>query len=338
MKIVVVIPCRNEVSAIQECIDAIYASELPENCQLSVFIVDGKSDDGTLDVIKELQQRYTSLKIVVNEKQLTPFAFNLGIKAGTGADYVQIVGARQILSKSYLKKAVETLSENKEIWCIGGRVHNVYLNDTGKIIAKAMGTSLGMGLGNFRTLEKSSFVDTVGTPMYPYWVFDKIGYFDETLIRNQDDDFNFRVHQAGGKIFYEHDISIKYYVRGNFNGLSRQFFQYGYWKVFVNRKHRTVTTIRQLIPPMFVLYSVLLIPIALIHWLLFAISAIPMMLYLVMLIYFSANQAQNLKQFPQLMYAYLILHYRYGLGYLLGIFEFLLLRKNPSDSQKRLSR
>ena len=79
MKIAVVIPCRNEVKNIEECIDAIYSSELPEGFELIVNVVDGISNDGTIELLQKLQQKYTSLNLIKNEKQLTPFAFNLGI-------------------------------------------------------------------------------------------------------------------------------------------------------------------------------------------------------------------------------------------------------------------
>ena len=85
-------------------------------------------------------------------------------------------------------------------------------------------------------------------------VFEKVGYFDEELVRNQDDEFNFRVIKGGFKIYLTQKIRSKYYVRGSFNKLYRQYYQYGYWKVFVNQKHGEVTSIRQLIPPAFVAF------------------------------------------------------------------------------------
>ena len=97
-----------------------------------------------------------------------------------------------------------------------------------------------MGLGNFRTLSKSAYTDTVTSPMYPKKVFETVGLFDAQLTRNQDDDFNFRVLKAGGKIWFEADINLKYYVRSTFKQVRKQFFQYGYWKVYVNKKHKTM--------------------------------------------------------------------------------------------------
>ena len=208
MKLSVIIPCRNEVNFIEECIESIYSNDLPLTCELNVIIVDGLSDDGTRDKIKTLSNRFPNLFLVDNRLQLTPFAFNLGIHY-IKADYYQIVGARQILTPNYLSKSLSVFSEKPDVWCVGGLVNNVYVNQVGEVISKAMSTTFGMGLGNFRTLQESNYTDTVGTPMYPSWVFDKIGYFDEELIRNQDDDYNFRVIKAGGKIWFESSISLK---------------------------------------------------------------------------------------------------------------------------------
>ncbi|GAB5416311.1 MAG: hypothetical protein Crog4KO_11050 [Crocinitomicaceae bacterium] len=337
MKISVVIPCRNEAPYIEECLDAIYASDI-QGATISVYVVDGMSDDGTREKVIALKKKYPSLDLVDNNRQLTPYAFNLGIYAGGKVDFVQIVGARHIITPNYLSKCIEHLNSNSEIWCVGGRIDNEYINETGEIISIAMGTTFGMGLGNFRTLETSGFTDTVTSPMYPYWVFEKIGFFDETLIRNQDDDFNYRVTKAGGKIYYEHEIGLKYYVRGNFTGLRRQFFQYGYWKVFVNRKHKAVTTLRQLVPPLFVLYLLAIIPSYFLGSWILIFGNIPLVLYLMLLVYFSASSAEKPKQTWPLIQTYVILHLSYGLGYLRGIFEFLVLRKSPSDKQKRMSR
>jgi len=296
------------------------------------------SDDRTREIVTGLIDQYPHLSLIDNALQLTPYAFNLGVHASLPSDYVQIIGARHIVSSNYLSSCLEILKADPTIWCVGGRIINEYTNAISEVVSKAMSTTFGMGLGNFRTLQKSAFTDTVTSPMYPAWVFEKIGLFDEELVRNQDDDFNFRVIQAGGRIYYEHEISLKYYVRATFSGLWRQFFQYGYWKVYVNKKHKSVTTLRQLVPPIFVLY-VLLLPFV---WILSAwigvISSSPFILYLLLNIYYSVRSSKNISEFPQLMKTYWILHLSYGLGYLIGLWEFLLLGRQPSYMQKRLSR
>jgi GT2 family glycosyltransferase len=339
MKISIVVPCRNENANIEECIRAVFGSKLPENVMLRVFIVDGMSNDGTREKVSELTKEFSSLFLIDNVEKLTPYAFNLGIHAEQ-SDYVQIIGARHIISENYLSNCLEKLQNDPSVWCVGGKIINEYVNETGRVIASAMSTSLGMGIGNFRTLSKSGYTDTVTSPMYPRWVFEKIGYFDEELIRNQDDDFNYRVTKAGGKIYFDADISLKYYVRGNFKNLWKQFFQYGYWKVYVNQKHKAVTTLRQLVPPIFVAYLFL----SLLSWLfggfVGAVSSLPVLLYLALVSYVSydiTSKDQSLK-FGDVFKTFPILHISYGLGYLKGIFDFVLLKKKPSDKQKELSR
>lgn len=338
MKISVVVPCRNESMYIAECIDTIFKCELPNNTELNVFIVDGMSDDGTRQIVLDLKKNYPFLHLIDNINQLTPFAFNLGIFAGGKVDYVQIVGARHILSNNYILNSIQKIESDPSVWCVGGKIINEFINNTGQVISKAMSTSFGMGLGNFRTLNKSGFTDTVTSPMYPYWVFDKIGFFDEELIRNQDDDFNYRIKQAGGKIFYDNELSLKYYVRGSYKALSRQFFQYGYWKVFVNKKHKAVTTLRQLAPPFFVLYICLWLISLFGGKLIFMISSIPLIGYLFINLYFSLKSSDQKVKWFAIFKTYLILHCFYGLGYLKGILDFFLLNQKPSNKQKRLSR
>lgn len=338
IKVSIVIPCRNEVKFIKETVDAIYACSLPIDVAIQVFVVDGKSDDGTLDVLKSLQQHYSTLHVIENTKQLTPFAFNLGIYQDLTADYIQIVGARHVLSSNYIEKSLSILQSNPEIWCVGGRIINEYLSQTSEYIATVMATKLGMGIGNFRTLSESGYTDTVTSPMYPMWVFEKIGFFDEELIRNQDDDFNFRVTKAGGKIWFENDISLRYYVRGNFKGLWRQFFQYGYWKVYVNKKHKAITTMRQLVPPAFVFYLFLLLLSSLFGKDIFVVCAIPFMLYVILSFFVSFRIACSRNSFLIIFSIFPTLHLSYGLGYLKGMVEFLVLNRKPSNKQKRLSR
>ena len=340
MKITVVIPCRNEHLFIEECIRAIYNCDLPSTASIQVFVVDGMSDDGTRIKVENLKSEYSSLQLIDNVQQLTPFAFNLGIYAGGKVDFVQIVGARHILSTNYLMNALTMLNDNKDVWCVGGRIINEYINETGRVISSAMSTTFGMGLGNFRTLSKSGFTDTVTSPMYPYWVFEKIGFFDENLIRNQDDDFNFRLTNAGGKIYYDHEISLKYYVRGNFKGLWKQFFQYGYWKVYVNKKHKAVTTVRQLVPPLFVTYLAMLVLTSFFSISVAGIFGLPFLAYVGMAVYFALKASEKDKEikFWEVFKTFPILHVSYGLGYLKGIWTFLILNQRPSDKQKELSR
>ncbi len=334
----VIIPCRNENRYIEECLEAIYRSDLPDDTEMHVCVIDGMSDDGTRDTIKSLQNQFPHLRLIDNTKKTKPYALNLGIEANASADYFQIVDARQIISTNYLKECVNRLQSDKSTWCVGGKMFNDYPNKMGTYIAKAMSTSFGMGLGNFRTLETSGFTDTVTCQMYPMWIFEKIGKFDEELVRNQDDEFNYRVVQAGGRIFFDTGISLKYYGRGDLKQLWKQFMQYGYWKVYVNRKHKAVTTLRQLVPPLFVLFLFLIPFLFLINLPAGFIGVSIFGVYLVLDLLVAAIAARSIPEFNSIVVIFPILHISYGWGYLKGIFDFLILNRKPSEKQKKLSR
>jgi GT2 family glycosyltransferase len=318
-------------------LEAIYQSEFKRETELEVIVVDGISNDGTIDILKNLQTRFPGLKIISNERQITPIAFNLGIKAADG-DYIQIIGARQFIDKFYLNNGIETFLNDPSVWCVGGQVENIFENKNSKCIAAAMDTPFGVGMNNFRILKKSSYTDTVGTPMYPKEVFEKIGLFDETLVRNQDDELNYRVTKAGGKLFLNVDMHIKYFVRANFKNLFKQYFQYGYWKVFVNRKHKVITTYRQLVPPLWILFLILgwtsffILPV--LGWIYVSLVG----LYLLTALFYAIKKANPKSEFPILLYTFFILHFSYGFGYLKGILHFYLLNKKPAVGATKLSR
>jgi glycosyltransferase involved in cell wall biosynthesis len=347
----VIIPCRNEEKNIAACVNAVFASQLPPGFEPEVFIVDGESDDGTLQIVHELQKKYPKLQVLLNSQRITPVAFNLGIKAAHG-DFIQIVGARQIMANDYIRKGIEHLQQHPETWCVGGKVENVYENELGEIIAKAMDTPFGVGAGNFRILKESSYVDTVGTPLFNKAVFEKIGLFDEALVRNQDDELSYRIVKAGGKIFMDVDMKVKYYVRGSFKNLFRQYYQYGYWKVYVNRKHRTITTLRQLAPAALMLFIIVFLPLGIFSFIkLFQLHQAsigiiwPILFYCGVIIpyifvaaLFAFSKSEKITQVTDYFRTFLILHSSYGLGYLEGILQFLILRKKSAQKNTLLSR
>lgn len=333
----IIIPARNEEGAIEKCINHIYDNDLPSDVVLEVFVVDGLSSDGTVDKVEQLKTKYPSLSILLNENQTTPSAFNIGIKNANG-DYIQIVGARQFLSKNYLSETLNSFSLDEKIRCVGGGVENVFLNEKSKIIALAMDSPFGVGGGNFRIAKKSGFVDTVGTPMYPKSVFEEFGLFDEKLVRNQDDEYNYRITASGYKIYQNKDAVIQYMVRASFGNLKKQYYQYGYWKVYVNKKVKTITTIRQLFPFALVSYTFIGLIISLFNFYIAFAFSISMILYIALSIFFAVKKSVKPREILIITWTFWILHYSYGIGYLKGVIDFFLLSKGPNSRNASLSR
>lgn len=339
MTVSIVIPCLNEKAYIGRCLQSIRTQEYaPE--RLTVFVVDGMSTDGTRDRIRPFlaeKEESCRIQLIDNPERYTPRALNLGIEASK-SDVVIILGAHAELQPDFVRRNVEVLQAQPEAGCVGGVIENVNENATAEVVARAMKSPFGVGNARFRTGGKAGFVDTVAFGAYRREVFEKAGTFDEELVRNQDDEFNYRIQKVGFKVYFDPTIRSKYYVRGSFGKLFRQYHQYGYWKVYVNVKHKAVTSIRQMIPFFFVAWLVL----SLLLWLFradwggFFIGGLALW-------FFGALAAAIMLRTPSpqitpLIRAFFTLHLSYGLGYGQGIWHFLILRRKPSSSGKRSTR
>lgn len=354
-RVSVVIPCRNENGAIQKCIESIMASQIAD---LEILVVDGMSTDGTRESLQVLITRFSRpgriLKCIDNPNLTTPFAFNAGILNSTG-EFVQIVGSRNLLDPHYIPSLISALQSDDKIGCVGGDYQHSFQNQSSQALALAMESKFGVGGSNYRTMSKSGYVDTVGVPMYRRSIFCELGLFDEMLTRNQDDDFNFRLTQAGFKVYYVHEAKNIYFVRGSLQKAFKQYSQYGYFKVFVNQKHQTVTTFRQLVPPLFVAFLASGVPLALASLFMdqtTALSKFPaafvglvLAFYLVLGFTFGwqATKSSTLSvpyRLPlaiQVQLAIFVLHFGYGFGYLKGIWDFLLLRRTPALQMQKMT-
>ncbi len=332
--VTVVIPCRNEVLHIAKTIEQIFLNDYPKD-DLKVVVVDGKSTDGTSDLLHQLSEKYKGLTVVQNPKQITPVAFNIGIKHAAGSDYVLIAGARHLLSQHYIRSCVDAFSLDPSIGCAGGLTVCHYTDQTSRIIALAMSSPFGVGASTFRSKKSSGYVDTVTSAVYPLGIFNDVGLFNEDLVRNQDDEFNFRLTQKGYKIYLTIDAQISYFARSSFSNLFKQHMQYGYWKVYVNQLHRTITTIRQLFPAFFVLFlfpGALLLMFPVISILYMTVAALYIMGGTIL------NNGSGIVERCCVLYAAFLMHTGYGLGYLRGLYDFVLMKRKPADQYKNLTR
>lgn len=332
----IVIPCRNERAYIINCIQSVLQNDYPSEL-IEVFVCDGMSDDGTLELLTEAAKKFPQLKILRNEQRTTPYALNLGIKKSKG-EVVIILGAHAEMQSNYINTCVSVLQKNPEVWCSGGVLKNEAQDYVSGIVSLAMTSPFGVGSAHFRTGMKDGEVDTVAFGAYRKEVFQLIGYFDEALTRNQDDEFNYRLTKAGKKIWLTTSTSIKYFVRGSWNKLWRQYFQYGYWKVFVNRKHKVVTTLRQLIPFLFVVSLIAGFILSFISNYFFWLYIIFIWLYLMCAMLATAMLSGSKKNILQIVFAFMLLHLSYGFGYLKGVIDFLLLRKKSASAHETVSR
>lgn len=337
MKVSVTIPCRNEERYIERCVLSVLASDYPKEL-LRVVVCDGRSTDRTPQLVQNIAAHDGRVVLLLNEQLTTPFALNLGIRYSYDCDVHIILGAHAEIAPDYIARCVHHLRNDASLGCVGGIIDNIHEDQTSSLIGKAMSSPFGVGNAHFRTGAQSGYVDTVAFGAYRREVFERCGYFDEELIRNQDDEFNFRISKSGFRIFLDPAIRSRYYVRASFPKLWRQYYQYGLWKVYVNRKHRVVTSARQLVPPAFVLFLLAGFPCGLIGGSVQAIWVMIFGLYLVGAIVFALKQKSGFGEMFGVIYSFFILHLAYGFGFIEGFIRFILFRQQPGQQHSHSSR
>lgn len=252
-RVSVVIPCREEERFIGRCLESVLAGDYPQD-RLEILVVDGMSTDRSRQIVAQYASRYPCIRLIENPRRITPCAFNLGVREAAG-DMVMFMGAHATYSENYISKIVEWL-RTTDADNVGGVLVTLPADDspTARAIACALSHPFGVGDSRFRIgTREPRWVDHVGFGNYRRTVFDRIGLFDEELVRNQDGEFNSRLRRNGGRILLVPEVTAYYYARGTVRQVARMFFQYGYFKPLVARKIGRVMTLRQLAPPALVL-------------------------------------------------------------------------------------
>jgi glycosyltransferase involved in cell wall biosynthesis len=251
-RVTVILPCRNEVVHIAACLDSIIASAYPAE-RLEVLVVDGMSDDGTRELIEESAATHPRIRMLDNPGRVVPTALNIGIRAATG-DVIVRTDGHVVYPPEYIPRLVGALMEGGAD-NVGGCLVTLPSDGTAvaQAIAIAMAHPFGVGNAHFRIGARAArYVDTVPFGCFRRELFDRIGLFDEELVRNQDDEFSHRIIRHGGKVRLIPDVVCYYYARGSLRQASRMFYQYGAFKPLVARKVGRIMTVRQLVPAMFV--------------------------------------------------------------------------------------
>lgn len=251
--VTIVVPCRNEERYIVECLDSILACDYPAD-RLEVLVVDGMSDDGTRAVLADYAARNPLVRMLDNPRRITPVALNLAIRAARGEVIVRM-DAHVVYPRNYVSRLVAALDEFGAD-NVGAVLRTLPANQTamGKAIATGMSHPFGVGTSYFRIgTDQPRWVDTIAFFCIRRATFDRVGMFDEELIRHQDGEFNARLIKSGGRILLIPDVVSYYYARATLRQVGRMFYQYGYFKPLVAKKLGRFMTVRQLIPPGFVL-------------------------------------------------------------------------------------
>ena len=330
----VIVPCYNEEETIQKLLDAIYGQTHPKN-ELEVVIADGLSTDHTRSKIVDFQLNHPDLEIRVidNLLRVIPSGLNRAIEAAKGK-YIIRMDAHSIPNCDYIQNCIKGLEED-----LGDNVGGIWMIQPGAStwVAKAIAISaahpLSAGDARYRIGGTAQLVDTVPFGAFRRELIDKIGKFDETLLTNEDYEFNARIRQSGGRVWMDPSISSIYYARPTLRELSKQYWRYGYWKAQMLRKYPKTLRWRQALPPLFVLaiFSLGIFSSAwnLARWLL----AIIVLLYTVVILSIGIQMSFKYKS-PSLAFgvplATATIHLSWGTAFLWG----LIAKPRSNEPQK----
>jgi succinoglycan biosynthesis protein ExoA len=250
----VIVPCYNEQDTVLLLLEALRAQTYPID-RIEVVIADGMSTDQTRERIAVYQQENLALqlKVVDNPDRAIPAAVNRAIDASQG-EYLIRMDAHAVPAPDYVARCVAVLEAGfgdnvGGIW----QIHPGAAGWVARSIAEAAAHPLGVGDARYRVGGHPQAVDTVPFGAFHRRLIERIGSFDETLLSNEDYEFNTRIRKAGGAVWFDPAIRCTYFARSSLIALAQQYWRYGYWKVRMLRQYPESIRWRQVLPPLFVL-------------------------------------------------------------------------------------
>jgi succinoglycan biosynthesis protein ExoA len=318
-KISVVAPMWNEARHIEQLVADLAAQDFDGDVEL--LVADGRSTDDSVELLRAAAERHgVAVRVLDNPVRWVSAGLNACIREATG-DLIVRVDCHSGYPPDYLRQcalvAEETGADN-----VGGVF--VPRGETGveRAVATAMDSPFG-GIHWTRHGQEGRFeVDTVPYGAFRPRAFELAGLFDESLVRNQDDEFNLRLRRAGGRIVLDPSIRIYYTPRGSFRRLFRQYYEYGLWKPAVMRKHGSVVSLRSLAPILFVGSLIVLALLAPFSRLDLLLLELEVGLYLLGAVVFGVlairAKRERLRILPRVLAAFATFHVAYGLGMAVG--------------------
>ena len=321
-RISVVAPMWNEARHVEQLVADLAAQDFGGEVEL--IVADGRSTDGSVALLHAAAARHSlDLRVLDNPARWVSAGLNACIPEATG-DLIVRVDCHSGYPPDYLRRcavvAEETGADN-----VGGIF--VPRGETG--VERAVATAMDSPFGGIHWTrhgdEGRHDVDTVPYGAFRPRAFELAGLFDESLVRNQDDEFNFRLRRAGGRIVLDPSIRIFYTPRSSFRRLFRQYFEYGLWKPAVMRKHGSVVSVRSLAPTLFIVSLIVLAVLAPFSHLDLLLLEGEIALYVLGALVFGVlairAKRERLRLLPRVLAAFVTFHIAYGLGMAVGWFR-----------------
>ena len=316
----VILPVRNEERYIAACVDSIFSQDYPVE-KMEVIFVDGRSEDRTVELLRQMQQAHPQIIVLDNPNRTVPYAMNIGI-AACKAEIIVRLDAHAEYPADYIRLSVETLL-TQDCDNAGGVFETRGRGFMGEAIAEMLKTPLGVGNATYRLTQEDGYVDTVPFGCWRKELFERIGGFDERMTRNQDNELNHRIRKNGGKVYLNHKIRVLYYCRDTIRGIMKMGFMNGKWNVITMTLVPGSMGVRHFVPLAFVVSTIgLLLLTLLTRSMLFGgLLALEWGAYLLLDFFYAYTIAKEKgwKFLPVEVILYPAFHFAYGTGSLVGI-------------------
>ena len=246
----IIVPMLNEAEHVEHLVIDVAAQDYPG--AIDLVVADGGSDDGSVETLERAAERHgLRLTLVHNRARWVSPGLNACIARASG-ELLLRMDCHAHYPSDYVTLCVAALQETGA-WNVGGTLRAVGRTRTERAVACAMETAFGgIGWSMHAGGQERVEVDTVTFGAFPRSVLERVGGFDERLVRNQDNDLNARIRLAGGSVILDPAISVEYVPRGSYRRLFRQYYEYGLWKGRVSAKHGRVLNARSVVPLAFI--------------------------------------------------------------------------------------
>lgn len=332
-----IVPCRNEAGHIEGCLRSLLGQQRPPG-GLEIIVADGMSDDGTRRVLEKFAKAHSELRVIDNTGRIVSTALNAGIAVARGRVIIRM-DAHTRYAPDYVCQCLAVLDETGAE-AVGGPWIARGIRFVERAIAAVFQSPFCAGGARAHDPSYGGPVDTVYLGCWRRELFERVGLFDEELVRNQDDEFSLRIIRSGGTIWQSPRIKSWYTPRGSLGALFSQYAQYGYWKVRVIQKHRLPASPRHLVPSAFVLALVALLVASawssLARW--GTVGLVTAYAAGTALASVHAAARSEWRLLPLMPFVFACYHIGYGVGFLHGVWDLLILRRRPRLRYSALTR
>lgn len=319
----ILIPCYQERNFIRPCLESVSGFELPAGATMEILVLDGMSTDGTRQIVVEMESRDSRIRLIDNPKRSQSAALNLGVPLARG-EYLMRLDAHSVYPSDYLvltlETAIRTGSDNT-----GGVVTTLRRGEGYQAsLVQALTTHrFGVGDSGFRTDAAEGQADTVPYGCFKRDVFNKVGLFDERLLRAQDYEMNRRIIAAGGSIWRNPQIQVRYYQQPDLASFIRkQVVHEAPYNAYMWYLAPYAFALRHALTGVFavgVLAGIILVPFSRLAAVIF-LSV--MSLYGVLAVLSGVQQAVRYRDARHVVFApvgFFLYHFLHGIGVLMGL-------------------